>query len=124
MTETQTTGLKKNIDEYGVIGPVAVAIVAGVVYYGVHEVFHMLLGVGFTVDAVGSAALGLVAAAGVYALGRNVRAAVASFIGLVVTHTLVMGHGGALAISGFSWSLPIGIAGALVFFLAAGGLEE
>lgn len=124
MTETQTTKWRDSIAEYGVVGSVGVAVAAGAVYYVVHELFHMLLGVGFAVDTVGSVALGAVAAVGVYALDRNLRAAVAAFVGLFVIHTLVMGHGGVLAFENFNWSMPVAAAAAVLFFVAAGGLDE
>lgn len=119
----ETTTVRARLEGYGIAGAVGVAVVAGVVYYVVHEVFHLLLGVGPAIDTVGSVALGAVAAAGVYALQWNMRSVAAAFVGLFVTHTLVMGYGGIIAFEGFSWSLPMAVAGAVVFFIAAGGLE-
>lgn len=118
-----TTTVRGRVHGYGILGATAVAIAAGVVYYAVHEVFHLLLGVGPVIDTIGSMALGAVAALGVYALGRNWRSVVAAFIGLFVTHTLVMGYGGIVAFQRFGWSMPLAVAGAVVFFIAAGGLE-
>lgn len=123
MAQTTTT-MRARLEGYGLAGAVAVAVLAGLVYYAVHEVFHQLLGVGPVIDTVGSIALGGVAAAGVYALGWNWRSVAAAFVGLFVTHTLVMGYGGALVLRGFSWSLPMAVAGAVVFFIAAGGLDS
>lgn len=117
-----TPTVRTRLESYGITGAVLVGLLAGVVYYAVHEVFHVLLGVGPVVDTVGSVALAAVAAAGVYALAWNLRAVVAAFIGLFAIHTLVMGYGGVLAFTDFGWSMPIGVAGAVVFFLAAGGL--
>lgn len=119
-----TTTLRGRVEGYGIVGAVAVAIVAGVVYYVVHEGFHLLLGVGPVIDTIGSVALGAVAAAGVYALDWNLRSVAAAFIGVFVTHTLVMGYGGIVAFERFGWSMPMAAAGAVVFFLAAGGLES
>lgn len=118
------TAVRSRLERFGIAGAFGVGVLAGVVYYVVHEVFHLLLGVGPVIDTVGSIALGAVAAAGVYALGRNLRAVVAAFIGLFVSHTLVMGYGGLVAFSNFGWSMPMAMAGAVVFFLAAGGLES
>lgn len=123
MAET-TTPVRAKLNKYGIPGPIGVALLAGVVYYGVHELFHLLLGVGPLIDTVGSIALGAVAAAGVYMLGWNLRSAVAAFVGLFVIHTLVMGYGGVVAFTNFGWSMPMAVAGAVVFFLAAGGLES
>lgn len=121
----EATGtVRSRLETYGIAGAVGVGVLAGVIYYVVHELFHMLLGVGPVIDTVGSIALGAVAAAGVYWLGWNWRAVVAAFIGLFVTHTLVMGYGGLVAFSNFGWSMPMAVAGAVVFFLAAGGLES
>lgn len=119
-----TTTLRDRVEGYGIVGAIAVAIVAGVVYYVVHEGFHLLLGVGPVIDTVGSVALGAVAAAGVYALDWNLRSVAAAFIGVFVTHTLVMGYGGIVAFERFGWSMPMAVAGAVVFFLAAGGLDS
>lgn len=124
MTEISTAKWRESIEEYGLAGSVGVAVAAGVVYYFVHELFHMLLGVGLAIDTVGSIALGGVAAVGVYALGWNLRTAAAAFIGLFVTHTLVMGHWGALVFENFGWSMPVAVVAAVVFFLAAGGLTK
>lgn len=121
MAETATT-VRARINTYGIAGPVGVALLAGVVYYVVHELFHMLLGVGPLIDTVGSIALAAVAAAGVYALEWNRRSVVAAFVGVFAIHTLVMGYGGVVAFASFSWSMPMAVAGAVVFFLAAGGL--
>lgn len=118
-----TTTVRGRVDGYGILGATAVAIAAGVVYYAVHEVFHLLLGVGPVIDTIGSVALGAVAAVGVYALDWNWRSVVAAFIGLFVTHSLVMGYGGIVAFERFGWSMPMAVAGAVVFFIAAGGLE-
>lgn len=123
MAEAPTT-VRARLERYGIAGAFGVGVLAGAVYYAVHELFHLLLGVGPVIDTVGSIALGAVAAAGVYALGWNLRAVAAAFIGLFVTHTLVMGYGGLVAFSNFGWSMPMAVAGALVFFLAAGGLES
>ncbi|WP_306060734.1 hypothetical protein [Natronococcus wangiae] len=113
---------RERVTRYGVVGPVGVAITAGVVYFVVHELFHALLGVGITTDIIGSIALGAVAAVGVYALDRNLRAVTAAFITLFATHQLVMGHGGVLLFENFNWSMPVAVVAAIVFFLAAGGL--
>lgn len=118
-----TTTVRGRVHGYGILGATAVAIAAGVVYYAVHEVFHLLFGVGPVIDTIGSVALGAVAGLGVYALGWNWRSVVAAFIGLFVTHTLVMGYGGIVAFQRFGWSMPMAVAGAVVFFIAAGGLE-
>lgn len=118
-----STTVRARLEKSGFAGAVGVGVLAGVVYYVVHELFHMLLGVGPVIDTVGSIALGAVAAAGVYWLDWNLRAVAAAFIGLFVTHTLVMGYGGVIAFENFGWSLPMAVAGAVVFFLAAGGLE-
>lgn len=123
MAEAPTT-VRARLEGYGIAGALGVGVLAGVVYYVVHELFHLLLGVGPVIDTVGSIALGAVAAAGVYALGWNRRAVIAAFIGLFAAHTLVMGYGGLVAFSNFGWSMPMAVAGALVFFLAAGGLES
>lgn len=123
MAEASTTQVRQRVEAYGVLGAAGVAIVAGVVYYLVHEVFHMVLGTGTAVDAVGSLALGAVAAVGVYALGRNWRSAAAAFVVLFATHSLVMGYGGALVLDNFNWSVPVAVVSAVVFFAAAGGLE-
>lgn len=124
MAETAAPTWRERIEGYGLAGAVGVAVVAGVVYYVVHELFHMVLGVGPVIDAIGSIALGAVAAGGVYALDWNLRTVVAAFIGLFVTHTLVMGYNGALTIANFSWSMPVAVVAAVVFFLAAGGLTK
>lgn len=124
MAEKSTTTWRQRIEEYGFTGAVGVAVVAGAVYYMVHEVFHMVLGVGLVIDTIGSVALGAVAAVGVYALAWNLRTVAAAFIGLFVTHTLVMGYWGVLAFENFSWSMPVAVAAAIVFFLAAGGLKR
>jgi hypothetical protein len=121
MAETATT-VRARLERYGIAGPVGVALLAGVVYFVVHELFHMLLGVGPIIDTVGSIALGAVAAAGVYALAWNRRTVVAAFVGVFAIHTLVMGYGGVVAFAEFGWSMPMAVAGAVVFFLAAGGL--
>lgn len=123
MAETSRARWRQRVESYGIVGPVAVAIAAAVVYYAVHEVFHMLLGFGPTVDTVGSIALGGVAAAVVYALGRNWRAVVAAFVALFATHSLVMGYGGVLAFESVNWSVPVAVVAAAVLFVAAGGLE-
>lgn len=123
MAEAPTT-VRARLEGYGIAGALGIGVLAGVVYYVVHELFHLLLGVGPVIDTVGSIALGAVAVAGVYALGWNLRAVVAAFIGLFATHTLVMGYGGLVAFSNFGWSMPMAVAGAVVFFLAAGGLES
>lgn len=119
-----TTTVRARLERYGLAGAVGVGVLAGVVYYVVHELFHQLLGVGPVIDTVGSIALGSVAAAGVFALGWNLRAVAAAFVGLFVTHSLVMGYGGLVAFSNFGWSMPMAVAGAVVFFIAAGGLES
>lgn len=121
MAEASTT-IRARLESYEIGGAVGIAVLAGVVYYVVHELFHMLLGVGPVIDTVGSIALGAVAAAGVYALGWNLRSVLAAFVGLFVVHTLVMGYGGVVALSSFGWSMPMAVAGGVVFFLAAGGL--
>lgn len=118
-----TTTVRTRIEGYGLAGAVGTGVLAGIVYYVVHELFHMLLGVGPVIDTVGSIALGAVAGAGVFWLGWNLRSVAAAFIGLFVTHTLVMGYGGVIAFENFSWSMPMAVAGAVVFFIAAGGLE-
>lgn len=123
MAETPTR-TRERIEQYGITGSIGVAVLAGVVYYVVHELFHLLLGVGFVTDTVGSVALGAVAAVGVYALGWNPRAVVAAFVGLFATHSLVMGHGGVLVLGDLNWSVPVAVVAAIVFFLAAGGLTR
>lgn len=119
-----TAERREMLEKYGIAGPIAVAIALGVVYYLVHEVFHILLGFGFVTDTIGSIALGAVAAAGVLLLGRNARSAVAAFILLFAAHSLVMGHGGLFLIDNFGGSMPVAVVAAIVFFVAAGGLEE
>lgn len=123
MAETSTTW-RESVEGYGLAGAVGVAVVAGVVYYVVHELFHMVFGIGPVIDTVGSIALGAVAAGGVYLLDWNLRTVAAAFIGLFVTHTLVMGYGGVFVFENFSWSMPVAVVAAVVFFLAAGGLTK
>lgn len=123
MAETSTT-VRARLERYGFAGAVGVGVLAGVVYYVVHELFHMLLGVGPLIDTIGSIALAAVAAAGVYWLDWNLRAVAAAFIGVFLAHTLVMGYGGVIAFRNFGWSMPMAVAGAVVFFIAAGGLES
>lgn len=129
MAETASSQWRTRVEQYGVAGPIVVAAVAAVVYLAVHEVFHLVVGYGFTTDAVGSAALGAVAAAGMYVMGWNYRSIAAAFIGVFVAHTLVMGHYGAFLIGNFSGtasltgSVTMAVVGAVVFFIAAGGFR-
>ncbi len=118
-----TARIRGSIEEFGVVGAVGVAIAAGIAFYAVHEIFHLLFGVSFETDTIGSVALAAVATIGVFALDRNVRALVATFVVMFVTHELVMGYGGVLAFNQFSWSMPVAVVAAGIFFLAAGGLE-
>lgn len=127
MAEMSSVRWRQRVEEYGIAGPVVVAVVAGVVYFAVHEAFHMLIGFGFVTDTVGSVALGAVAAVGLYALGWNWRSVIAAFLGVFVAHTLVMGHYGSFAIGSFTGtitgSVTMAVVAAIVFFIGAGGFE-
>lgn len=123
MVET-TTQIRGTVEQFGIVGSVGIAVSAAVAFFIIHEVFHMLLGVGFMMDTLGSIALGAVAGLGVYALDWNYRAVIGAFVTLFVTHQLVMGYGGSFFFDGFGWSMPVAVIAAVVFFLAAGGLHE
>ncbi len=122
MVEASST-MRARLAGYGIAGATGLAVLAGAIYYVVHELFHILLGAGPVIDLIGSLALSGVAAAGVYLLGWNLRAVGAAFIAVFVTHTLVMGYGGIIALADFGWSMPMAVVGAVVFFLASGGLD-